>query len=164
MKERVFSFGKYKWQEVKVIILSHIGYIVWCFENIKGFRLSDEEQSIYDAVAIMIRKEGCQMTFPTEPMYKYVRDKKALELLKTPFTCINGYTFFKKSDRDNPIYESVKKYIASRRKGNNISGWSSVGGLSYLAQAMNSEVERAYLNGESDEEIFGVWGSMSDYK
>jgi hypothetical protein len=29
---------------------------------------------------------------------------------------------------------------------------------------MNKEIERARLNCESDEDIFGGWGSMNDYK
>ena len=65
-KERVLSFGKYKGQEIKYIILTDIGYIVWCLENIKKLKLTDEEQAIYDAVAIRIRKSNWQwlMTFP----------------------------------------------------------------------------------------------------
>ncbi|MCO7113114.1 hypothetical protein NIB75_12570 [Bacteroides uniformis] len=51
------TFGKYKGQEIKYIILTDIGYIVWCFENIGRFKLTDEEQAIYDAVAIMIKKK-----------------------------------------------------------------------------------------------------------
>lgn len=56
IKERTLTFGKYKGQEIKYIILTDIGYIVWCFENIRRFKLTDEEQAIYDAVAIMIKK------------------------------------------------------------------------------------------------------------
>lgn len=33
-EERKLTFGKYKGQEIKYIILTHIGYIMWCFENI----------------------------------------------------------------------------------------------------------------------------------
>ena len=29
---------------------------------------------------------------------------------------------------------------------------------------MNKEIERAQFNGETDEDIFGGWGSMNDYK
>lgn len=32
------------------------------------------------------------------------------------------------------------------------------------ADNMNKEIEKARLNGESDEEIYGYWGSMNDYK
>ena len=53
-KERTLTFGKYKGQEIKYIILTDIGYIVWCFENIRRFKLTDEEQAIYNEVEIMI--------------------------------------------------------------------------------------------------------------
>lgn len=162
-KNRILNFGKYKGKEVKAVILSHIGYIMWCFENIKQFRLTDEEQAIYDAVAIMIKKEGCQMTFPTELMYKHVKDREALEQLRTPFTCVNGYTLFRRSDKDNPVCRSVEEYAASKRRDNDAPKGFSVEGLGYLASVMNAEAERAHFNGESDDEIFGGWGSMSDY-
>lgn len=42
-KDRIFKFGKYKNQDIKYIILTHIGYIMWCFENIRNFKLNDEE-------------------------------------------------------------------------------------------------------------------------
>ena len=43
-EERILTFGKYKGQEIKYIILTHIGYIMWCFENINWFKLTDEER------------------------------------------------------------------------------------------------------------------------
>ena len=164
-QERTLTFGKYKGQEIKYIILTHIGYIMWCFENIGWFKLTDEEQAIYDAVAIMIKKEGCQMTFPVGLMYKHVKDREAFERLETPFSCLGGYTCIKKSDRDNSICKSIEKYktpriILSERSS---SGSLSLGGLSPLVHVMDKEIERAYLNGETDEEIFGGWCSMDDY-
>lgn len=55
-QDRILTFGKYKGQEIKYIILTHIGYIMWLFENLKWFRLNEEEQALYDAIAIMIKK------------------------------------------------------------------------------------------------------------
>ena len=37
-QERVLTFGKYKGQDIKYIILIHIGYIMWCLENIDWFK------------------------------------------------------------------------------------------------------------------------------
>ena len=45
-EERKLTFGKYKGQDIKYIILTHIGYIMWCFENINWFKLTDEEQAL----------------------------------------------------------------------------------------------------------------------
>lgn len=164
-QDRKLTFGKYKGQEIKYIILTHIGYIMWCFENIDWFKLTDEEQALYDAVAIMIKKEGLQMTFPVEIMYKHIKNREAFERLETPFI-FNEYTCYKRSEKDNPICKSVEKYKIPRIT---IHERSSVGGLSLgdltgLAHCMNKEVERAYCNGETDDDIFGGWGSMNDYK
>lgn len=164
-QERTLTFGKYKGQEIKYIILTHIGYIMWCFENISWFKLTDEEQAIYDAVAIMIKKESCQMTFPVELMYKHVKNSEAFERLETPFTCFNEYTCIKKSGKDNPICKSVEKYKTPRiaMPERSLARGLSLDGLRHLSRAMDKEIERACLNGETDEEIFGGWGSMNDY-
>ena len=53
-KERTLTFGKYKGQEIKYIILTDIGYIVWCFENIRRFKLTDEEQAILSTKVMKI--------------------------------------------------------------------------------------------------------------
>lgn len=43
------------------------------------------------------------------------------------------------------------------------AGGLSLGDLTGLAHCMNKEIERAYDNGETDEDIFGGWGDMNDY-
>lgn len=98
-EERKLTFGKYKGQDIKYIILTHIGYIMWCFDNIDWFKLTDEEQALYDAIAIMIKKEHLPMTFPVEMMYKHVKDRESYEKLKTPFTFNYGYISLKMSER-----------------------------------------------------------------
>lgn len=113
---RILSFGKYKGQEIKYVILTHIGYIMWCLENLKWFKLINEEQVLYDSIATMIKKYNLSTTFPVELMYKHVRDVKALETLETPFICINEVTSFRRSDINNPICQSVLKYV---QVGNN---------------------------------------------
>ena len=117
-QERTFTFGKYKGQEIKYIILTDIGYIVWCLENIKRFKLTDEEQAIYDAVAIRIRKSDWQwlMTFPIVLMYNHIKNRDAFERLETPFID------FKESEKDNPICKSIEKYITSKTHRSNIAG------------------------------------------
>ncbi|MEQ3235781.1 hypothetical protein [Bacteroides cellulosilyticus] len=150
-QDRILSFGKYKGQEIKYIILTHIGYIMWCFENLQWFKLTDEEQELYDAIAISIRKYDCQMTFPVELMYKYIKNREAFERLETPFIDNNGYTAFKKVDKDNPICKSVEKYITSTELHKRLLFPDLCSGLLH---SMNKEVDRAYCNGETDEDIF----------
>ena len=167
-KDRQMTFGKYKGEDIKYIILTHIGYIMWCFENINWFKLTDEEQALYDAIAIMIKKERLQMTFPVEMMYKHIKDRESYEKLKTPFTFNYGYISLRTSEKDNLIFNSIEKYITHRIRRNSTQEYSSFeslsGDLTGLSHSMNKEKERARLNGESDEEIYGSWGSMSDYK
>lgn len=167
-EERKLTFGKYKGHDIKYIILTHIGYIMWCFENIDWFKLTDEEQALYDAIAIMIKKERLLMTFPVEMMYKHIKDRESYEKLKTPFTFSYGYISLEMSEKDNPIFNSIEKYITHRLRRNSTQEYSSFeslsGDLTGLSHSMNKEIERAQLNGESDEDIYGYWGSMNDYK
>lgn len=87
---RKFTFGKYKGQPIFKVITEHIGYIMWCFENVKGFKLTPDEQKLYDWQAIAIKKYGIEMIFPVELMYKHVSDKEALNRLETPYVYRNG--------------------------------------------------------------------------
>ena len=50
--DRTINFGKYKGTPIKQLILEHIGYIYWCLDNLKWFKLNTEEQALYDALAI----------------------------------------------------------------------------------------------------------------
>lgn len=163
-QERTLTFGKYKGQEIKYIILTHIGYIMWCFENISWFKLTDKEHAIYDAIAIMIKKDNLEMTFPVELMYKHIKNREAFDKLETPFIFFNGYTSFKESEKDNPICKSVEKYIASKTSISTITGGFSASDFGGLIHSMNKDIERARAEGDTDEEIFGGWGGMNDYK
>lgn len=161
-QDRILTFGKYKGQEIKYIILTHIGYIMWCFENLKWFRLNEEEQALYDAIAIMIKKDNLEMAFPVELMYNHIKNREAFDKLKTPFITFCGYTCHKSSEKDNPICKSIEKYESHRK----ISSFGSIS-LDYLGglhHSMEKEIERAQLNGESDDDIFGGWGNMGDYR
>ena len=42
---RKMTFGKYKGQPILKVIAEHIGYIMWCFENINWFELTEDEQN-----------------------------------------------------------------------------------------------------------------------
>ena len=72
------------------------------------------------------------------------------------------------SEKDNPIFNSIEKYITHKIRRNSTQEYSSFeslsGDLTGLSHSMNKEIEKARLNGESDEEIYGTWGSMNDHK
>lgn len=112
--DRTLTFGKYKGKPIKLIILTHIGYIMWCLNNIDWFVLTPEEQAVYDAIAITIKKYKRQMVFPTEEMLKHVKNVEALASEETPFKLI-GNNFIAK-DKQNPIIKSVIKYAERRER------------------------------------------------
>ena len=106
--DRKFNFGKYKGRDYKWVILTHIGYIMWCFENIPSFALNTEEQALYDAVAISIKKYNLQMSFPVDKMYSHISDKKSFENLETPIIIREDGLISIRTKQ--PLYNSIEKY------------------------------------------------------
>ena len=154
-EDRKFTFGKYRNQEIKYIILTHIGYIMWCLENLTWFGLNDEEQALYDAVAIMIKRENLKMTFPVETMYKHIKNREALEKLSSPFFMHNGVIATDLSEEsENPICASVKKYITSVSKVEKMNFPDLACALSH---SLNKDIVAARDNNHSEDDIFGGW-------
>lgn len=154
MKEdRLLTFGKYKGETIKYILLTHIGYIMWCLENIDWFYLTDEEQSIYDAIAIMVKKYDIETTFPKDTLYKHVKNSKSMEELSTPFFMrYDGMICCHSKYFNNHIVKSVSNYISEIEKNP-----SQIDILCGLSHSLSKDVEAARLNGEADEDIFGGW-------
>jgi len=123
MKNRTITFGKYKGQPIKKLILQHIGYIMWCLSNCTWFSLTEEEQAIYDAVAIANIKYGIKMVFSDESMLAFVKDKKKLDNRETPFIVRgDGMIQINSTDKDNPIVTSVLPFFKIKPiKKNSIS-------------------------------------------
>ena len=110
--DRKMEFGRFRGRPVKKLILEHIGYIMWCLTELGWFNLNDEEQAVYDAVAISIVKHGVRVSFPTEKMTSLVKNKEALAHLETPLIMgKNWRVYFAEEDRDSPIVQSVLAYI-----------------------------------------------------
>ena len=121
--DRTITFGKYKGQLIKKLIMQHIGYIMWCLSNINNFKLTEEEQALYDAVAIANIKYGIKMIFPDESMLAHVKDREKLERKDTPFIVRgDGMIRFNTAEVDNPIIQSIihlYKIATSKRSGMN---------------------------------------------
>lgn len=146
--DRKINFGKYKNQTVKELLFTHIGYITWCLDKIMWFYLTDEEQAIYDALAVMIKKENLPMTFPTENMYKHVKNKSMLDTLETPFFSNGNYTSIRINQQNMELYKSVEKYVK------NVETESSVS-LSNINDAANRDIYRATLRDDTPHKMFG---------
>lgn len=130
-KLRKLTFGKYKGQYILLIVAEHIGYIMWCLENLKWFKLNEDEQKFYDWQAIAIKKYNMPMIFPVETMYKHVKDQESLKCLKTPYQFIGHDPYIPETEltpllkecgairkRDNystplPMYDSQGNYWAA---------------------------------------------------
>lgn len=81
---REMTFGKYKGITIFELIITHIGYIMWCLKNVNSFYLNEEEQDLYDAVAISVIRDDLYKTFPLEGLKEFIKDKKSLEKLDSP--------------------------------------------------------------------------------
>lgn len=149
MSDRKILFGKYKGQTIKMILLTHIGYIMWCLENIKSFRLNNEEQAIYDAIAIMIKKYDIPTTFPVNLLYKHIKDLESFNKLNTPFVFSNGYIAFHDFDKDNFIVKSISNYITTEIT-NNVS-------LGDVMKCINKDIITATDNIYSNEKTCEGW-------
>lgn len=145
---RRLTFGKYKGEYILYIIATHIGYIMWCLDNIKNFKLNDIEQKYYDWTAIGIMKYNLPMTFPVDLMCKYVKDKNNLNLLNTPLIW-DGYTFTANID-DKEIFN----LLADARV---LVKQPSLGDLDGLHHSLWKDADNALANGEDEEDVFGGW-------
>ena len=85
ISERNISFGKYKGECIRKLILTHLGYIMWCLSNLNWFKLTDDEQRLYDLMAIAVINSDCETSYPKEELKKYVRDTFSLATKSTPF-------------------------------------------------------------------------------
>lgn len=132
MKIRKMYFGKYKGTPILSVIDEHIGYIMWCLENVAGFSLNETEQKYYDYRAIAIKKYNHSMTFPEELMYKYVKDQEALERLETPIECY-GLDYFIPLDVDiaPALSEAGVLYIPKSQQHNSSSTGECLDGLQH---------------------------------
>lgn len=112
---RKLTFGKYKGQPILLIIAKHIGYIMWCLENLQWFHLNEDEQKFYDWQAIAIKKYGKQMIFPVEKMYKYIHDKDTLCRLATPYQFIGDNPYIPETDI-TPLLREAGVLLESNEK------------------------------------------------
>ena len=121
MADRKLTFGKYKGEPIKKIILEHIGYIVWCLSNLDWFKLNDEEQAVYDALAVANQKSGVEFVFPKDEMMSHVKNTD----IETPFIVFNDgvISYDIEKNQDNPIIKSILAYkVLNARRYNTQKG------------------------------------------
>ena len=138
--ERTITFGKYKGKAIKELILTHLGYIMWCLSNMAGFKLTEDEQQLYDMMAIAVLKSEVKTSYPKEELKKYVKDTWALEVTKeTPFDISND------GDVYCPPYKvrelGLDKYRRRRAKP---LGLSDLAGVQREINAMYNDLRRDF--------------------
>lgn len=111
--DNILNFGKYKGQPVKKIILTHIGYIMWCLTNLNWFKLDSGEQELYDAVALAVLDSDCETTYPKENLKPFIVNSSMEPVFRMSY---DGMLYVKKEAENNPIAKGVMKYRTSSSK------------------------------------------------
>jgi len=52
---QVMTFGKHKGRLVSSVIHEHLGYMVWALANVKFFKLSEDNQKLFDETEKLMR-------------------------------------------------------------------------------------------------------------
>lgn len=112
--DKVLTFGKYKGEPIKKIILTHIGYIMWCLSNLDWFKLDTEEQDLYDAVALSILDSDCETIYPKEKLKPYIVNPSMEPIFGITH---DGVIYVKAWAKNSTIVKGIMKYrtIASDR-------------------------------------------------
>lgn len=126
-KYRKLPFGKYKNEYVYKIILTHIGYIMWLLKN-TTYRLTNEEQEVFDALAIATLKSNCKCTFPKEELKTVINNNS----IDTPFIIRNGYIY--SSNDNHNIIKRIKPFM--------INDPMTKASLSDLCRQMSMDINR----------------------
>lgn len=123
MDGRTITFGKYKGEPIILLIATHIGYIMWCLKNVGFFFLTEKEQILYDALAISIIRDKCNMTFPIEGLREFIKDKESLAKLDSPFINKREKTYIdlsRCSERMKDVYIEYRDLLSEKDSTDNI--------------------------------------------
>lgn len=143
---RKLTFGKYKGEYILYIIDTHIGYIMWCLENLPWFKLTDIEQKYYDWCAIAIVKYDLPMTFPVDLMCKHIKDADSYKTLSTPLIW-DGYNFrIRLNDQEMLNMLTVVGVIVADTPDVDLSG---------LNHSFEKDAQIALEKAESEKDVFG---------
>lgn len=143
---RKLTFGKYKGEYILYIISTHIGYIMWCLENLSWFKLTDIEQKYYDWCAIGIVKYSLPMTFPIDLMCRHIKDTDSYKTLSTPLVW-NGSDFrIRLNDQEMLNMLTEAGVIECGVPDIDLSG---------INRSFEKDAQIALEKAESEEDVFG---------
>lgn len=151
---RKISFGKYKGKTIFELIMTHIGYVMWALNNVNSFYLTEEEQMLYDAIAIGIIRDNLPMTFPIEGLKDFIKDKTSLEKLNSPVVNTETSSYVKLSCCNKTLTDI---FLICEDLTNNIVKTSpiiDVDSYSYFAQEVSSLLEECDPTGDNTDYYF----------
>lgn len=152
--DRTIKFGKYKGTPIKQLILEHIGYIYWCLSNLKWFKLNNDEQALYDALAIANIKHKIDFVFPVDYLSYHISDKESLKRGITPFLISNdGIISYFIQEKDNPIIRSILKYKDNNIRQERLTTSNMADMTKYLFETIYDEPLDDYFIGENPHSI-----------
>lgn len=111
-EDRKITFGKYKGEPIKKLILTHIGYVMWCLSNLNWFELTKEEQALFDAMAIAIIDSDAETAYPKEELKNHIKDTWLLITKETPFSITSSGNVYC-SPKDVEEF-GIDKYVQRR--------------------------------------------------
>lgn len=114
IEDRNIAFGKYNGEPIKKLILTHLGYIMWCLSNLNWFKLTDNEQALYDAMAIAVIESDVETVYPKEELKKHIRDTWAMINKKTPFDVTSSGDVYCPPEKVKEF--GLDKYVQMKRK------------------------------------------------
>ena len=148
--DRTINFGKYKGTPIKQLILKHIGYIYWCLSNLKWFKLNDEEQALYDALAIANIKYNMNLPFPVQELAEHIKNKDKYVERDSPFIISrDGMISYHIQDEDNPIIRSILKYKEDDIRPTRFTTSNMADATKYLFEPIEDEPYDDYFLGEN---------------
>lgn len=158
-EDRNITFGKYKGEPIKKLILTHLGYVMWCLSNLNWFKLTDDEQKLYDAMAIAVLDSDAEMTYPKEELKNHIRDTWAMINNNTDFSITgDGYVY---CSPDNVRKFGLDKYIQVKRRRS--SSLADMAGLAHTASKLGFGVPNDDYGYEGYDEEFDEYALYNDF-
>jgi len=113
-EDRNITFGKYKGEPIKKLILTHLGYVMWCLSNLNWFKLTDDEQTLYDAMAIAVINSECEVPYPKGELKIHIRDTWAMINKRTPFDVTDSGNVYCPPEKVREL--GLDKYVQTKSR------------------------------------------------
>ena len=132
-----------------------------CLKNISFFSLTEKEQILYDALAISIIRDKCNMTFPIECLCEFIKDKESLTKLDSPFFVRRERTYIdlsRCSESIKDVYIEYRDLLSEKDSADNIGSseitQNDIDFYRYLSDKVGELVDDYPLEDDCDFDFF----------